>query len=138
VSLRSRRRENRHVKVPDRAIVSIGPALSLSFLLGLIAAMDLLGRSSRLELGLIGAIAVAVTGPLSVIGLHAGFVDELVVGILRGLLAAAAYALIYLGMIRFAALGQIALGCALFLAGGFAIYFLAQLRVRQPPAAPHG
>ncbi|HET8536040.1 MAG TPA: hypothetical protein VFL73_02570 [Solirubrobacteraceae bacterium] len=123
------------MNVPDRAIVSIGPALSLSFLLGLIAAMELLGRSSRLELGLIGAAAVAITGPLSVIGLHASFFDGLVVGVLRGLLAAAAFALIYLGMIRFASLGEIALGLALFVAGGLAIYFLAQLRVRPPGPA---
>jgi mannose/fructose/N-acetylgalactosamine-specific phosphotransferase system component IID len=123
------------VKVPDRAVVSIGPALSLAFLLGLIAAMELLGRSSRLQLGLIGAVAVAVTGPLSVIGLHAGFFDRLFVGTLRGLLAACAFALIYLGMIRFAALGEIALGLALFVGGGLAIYFVAQLRVRPPGPA---
>jgi len=123
------------MQIPDRAIVSIGPALSLAFLLGLIAAMELLGRSSRLELGLIGAGAVVVTGPLSVIGLHAGFVDRMIVGILRGLLGAAAFALIYLGMIRFASLGEIALGLALFVAGGLAIYFLAQLRVRPPGPA---
>jgi hypothetical protein len=123
------------VNVPDRAIVSIGPALSLAFLMGLIAAMELLGRSSRLELGAIGAASVAITGPLSVIGLHAGFFDRLTVGILRGLLGAAAFALIYLGMIRFASLGEIALGLALFAAGGLAIYFLAQLRVRPPGAA---
>ena len=123
------------MNVPDRAIVSIGPALSLAFLLGLIAAMELLGRSSRLELGLIGAGAVVITGPLSVIGLRAGFFDRLIVGILRGLLGAAAFALIYLGMIRFASLGEIALGLALFVAGGLAIYFLAQLRVRPPGPA---
>jgi len=123
------------MQIPDRAIVSIGPALSLAFLLGLIAAMELLGRSSRLELGLIGAGAVVVTGPLSVIGLHAGLVDRMIVGILRGLLGAAAFALIYLGMIRFASLGEIALGLALFVAGGLAIYFLAQLRVRPPGPA---
>ena len=123
------------MKIPDRAVVSIGPALSLAFLLGLIAAMELLGRSSRLELGLVGAGAVAITGPLSVIGLRAGFIDRLTVGILRGLLAAAAFALIYLGMIRFASLGEIALGLALFVAGGLAIYFLAQLRVRPPGPA---
>ena len=123
------------MNVPDRAIVSIGPALSLAFLLGLIAAMELLGRSSRLELGLIGAGAVVITGPLSVIGLRAGFFDRLIVGVLRGLLGAAAFALIYLGMIRFASLGEIALGLALFVAGGLAIYFLAQLRVRPPGPA---
>ena len=125
--------QNTDMNIPDRAIVSIGPALSLSFLLGLIAAMQLMGRSSRLELGVIGAIAVAITGPLSVIGLHAGFFDRMIVGILRGLLAAAAYALIYLGMIRFASLGEIGLGLGLFVAGGLAIYFVAQLRVMGPP-----
>ena len=124
------------MNVPDRAIVSIGPALSLAFLLGLIAAMDLMGRSARLSLGLIGAVVVAVTGPLSVIGLRASPSDRIVVGLLRGLLAAAAFALIYLGMIRFAALGEIALGLALFIGGGFAILFLAQLRVRPPLVAP--
>jgi hypothetical protein len=116
--------------MPDRAIVSIGPALSLAFLMGLMAAMELLGRGARLRLGLIGAIIVALTGPASVIGLRGGLVDRLVVGVLRGLLAAAAFALIYLGMIRFAALGEIALGLALFVIGGLAILALAQLRVR--------
>ena len=124
------------MKTPDRAIVSIGPALSLAFLLGLIAAMDLMGRSARLELGLIGAITVAITGPLSIIGLRAGIAERLTVGILRGLLGAAAFALIYLGMLKFAELGEIALGLALFVGGGFAIYFLAQLRV-QPPGTAH-
>jgi mannose/fructose/N-acetylgalactosamine-specific phosphotransferase system component IID len=123
------------VKIPDRAVVSIGPALSLAFILGLIAAMELLGRSGRLQLGLVGAIAVALTGPLSVVGLRAGLLDRLVVGVLRGLLAACVFALIYLGMIRFAALGEIALGLALFVAGGLATYFLAQLRVRPPGPA---
>lgn len=119
--------------VPDRAIVSIGPALSLAFLLGLIAAMDLMGRGARLSLGLIGAVVVALTGPASVIGLRAGLADRVIVGVLRGLLAAAAFALIYLGMIRFAALGEIALGVALFLGGGLAILSLTQLRVDPPP-----
>jgi mannose/fructose/N-acetylgalactosamine-specific phosphotransferase system component IID len=118
------------MKMPDRAVVSIGPALSLAFILGLIAAMELLNRAARLDLGVIGFIAVAITGPLSVIGLRAGVLDRLVVGVLRGLLAAFAFALIYLGMIKFASLGEIALGIALFIAGGLAILALAQLRVR--------
>jgi hypothetical protein len=101
------------MKIVDRAILSIGPALSLAFLLGIIAAMDLLGRDARLRLGLIGAVVVALTGPASVIGL----------------LAAAAFALIYLGMIKFAHFGDIALGVALFIAGGLAMLPLAQLRV---------
>jgi hypothetical protein len=117
------------MKIVDRAILSIGPALSLAFLLGIIAAMDLLGRDARLRLGLIGAVVVALTGPASVIGLRAGIFDRLVVGVLRGLLAAAAFALIYLGMIKFAHFGDIALGVALFIAGGLAMLPLAQLRV---------
>jgi len=124
------------MNIPDRAIVSVGPALSLAFILGLIAAMELLGRSSRIELGAVGAIAVAITGPLSVIGLRGGFFDRLTVGILRGLLAAAAFALIYLGMVKFAGLGEIALGLGLFIGGGLAILALGQLRV-QPPGAAH-
>src|SRR4051812_4117469 len=98
--------------------------------------MDLMGRSSRLELGLIGAITVAITGPLSIIGLRAGIAERLTVGILRGLLGAAAFALIYLGMLKFAELGEIALGLALFVGGGLAIYALGQLRI-QPPGAAH-
>jgi mannose/fructose/N-acetylgalactosamine-specific phosphotransferase system component IID len=123
------------MKMPDRAVVSIGPALSLAFLLGLIAAMELLNRRARLDLGLIGFVAVAVTGPLSVIGLRARLGDRLIVGVLRGLLAACAFALIYLGMVKFASLGEIALGVGLFVAGGLAVLALAQLRVRQPPGA---
>jgi mannose/fructose/N-acetylgalactosamine-specific phosphotransferase system component IID len=119
------------MKMPDRAVVSIGPAVSLAFLLGLIAAMELLGRDARLRLGLIGFIAVALTGPASIIGLRAGLGDRLFVGVLRGLLAACAFALIYLGMIKFVGLGKIALGLALFVAGGLAILPLAQLQARQ-------
>ena len=98
--------------------------------------MDLLGRSSRIELGAIGAILVVITGPLSVIGLPGGIADRLIVGILRGLLAAAAFALIYLGMVKFAGLGEIALGLGLFIGGGLVILALGQLRV-QPPGAAH-
>jgi hypothetical protein len=121
------------VKIADRAVLSIGPALSCAFILGLIAAMDLLNRGPRLRLGLIGAAVVLATGPLSVIGLRAGFVDRLVVGVLRGLLAALMFALIYLGMIKFASLGEIALGLALFIAGGLLMLPLMELRVGLRP-----
>jgi uncharacterized membrane protein HdeD (DUF308 family) len=116
--------------MPDRAIVPLMTAGAAGFITGVIAAVEEMSGSSALLLGLIVGALVALSGALSVVKTPGEESERWVVGALRALLAAAAFACLYAGLLKMLRDGSI-LGIALIIIAALFAGILTRLRVRD-------
>jgi len=116
--------------VPDRAIIPLFIAGAAGFLCGIIAAVTEMYGTAALTLGIIVGIGVVASGVVSVVKTEGEESERRIVGLLRGLTAAAVFGFLYVGLFHALRDGS-ALGLlAMFLAGGFA-FLLTRFRVRD-------
>ena len=94
--------------MPDRAIVSLLPALALGFICGIVVSTLQLEDTPTLLVGLVGVIAVVLAGFSSVFGVRADAGEKTLVGALRAACAAGVFICIYLFMLGFLRDGSIA------------------------------
>jgi hypothetical protein len=87
--------------MPDRAIISLLPALALGFICGIIASALLLSDTGNLVVGLVGAVATALAAGSSVFGVRAEGDEKAIVAGLRIALAIGLFASIYLFILGF-------------------------------------
>jgi uncharacterized membrane protein HdeD (DUF308 family) len=116
--------------MPDRAIIPLMTAGAAGFITGVIAAVEEMSGSSAVVLGLIVGVFVALSGALSVVRAPGEESERWVVGLLRGLLAVAAFACLYAGLLKTLRDGSI-LGIVLIVFAAVFAGILTRLRVRD-------
>ena len=116
--------------MPDRAIIPLIAALAGGFITGVITAVTQTYSPQTLIIGLIVGFFVFVASFASVIKAEGEEQERWIVGALRGLVAAACFGFLYVGLFHALRDGS-ALGVlAIFVAGFFAL-LLSRFRVRD-------
>jgi hypothetical protein len=116
--------------MPDRAIIPLFVAVAAGFIAGCIAAITEMYGSGAFTLGLILAVAVFATGVVSVVKTEGEESERRIVGVLRGLVAAACFGFLYVGLFHALRDGSI-LGLLAVAVGGFFALLLTRFRVRD-------
>ena len=117
--------------MPDRAIISLLPALALGFICGIVVSTLQLEDTPTLIVGVVGVIAVVLAGFSSVFGVRADSGEKTIVGALRAACAVALFACVYLFILGFLRDGK-PLGAMVWLVLAFAFAMvLTRLRVRD-------
>jgi hypothetical protein len=116
--------------MPDRAIIPLLGSLTAGFIVGVIASVEEMSGSSAVTLGIVVGVLVALTGPASVIKADGEESERRVVGALRALLAVAAFACLYAGLLKMLRDGSI-FGVILVLIAAVFAGLLTRLRVRD-------
>ena len=116
--------------MPDRAIIPLFVAVAAGFIAGTIAAITEMYGAGAVTLGLIVAVAVFATGVVSVVKIEGEESERRVVGVLRGLVAAACFGFLYTG-IFFALRDGSPLGLLAIAASVFFGILLTRFRVRD-------
>src|SRR3954471_23225199 len=116
--------------MPDRAVVPLFVAIAAGFICGTIAAITESYGGTVVAIGLLVGAGVLVVGVVSVVKAPGEERERWIVGALRGLVAAACFGFLYVGLFHALRDGS-ALGVlAMFVAGGFAL-LLTRFRVRD-------
>ena len=116
--------------MPDRAIISLLPAVALGFICGIIVSPLQLEDGPTLAVGVVGALVVLAVGFSSVFGVRADSEEKTMVGALRGACAVGIFVCIYLFMLGFLREGSALAIIWIPLAVVFAV-MLTRLRVRD-------
>ena len=116
--------------MPDRAIIPLFLAAAAGFIAGVIMAISEAYGGVVLTVGLILGIAVFASGVVSVVKTPGDEQERRIVGVLRGLVAAACFGFLYVGMFHALRDGSILGVLAIAVAGFFAI-LLTRFRVRD-------
>ena len=94
--------------MPDRAIISLLPALSLGFICGIVASTLQLQDTPTLVVGIVGALVVVLAGISSVFGVRADGGEKAMVAGLRAACAVGVFVSIYLFILGFLREGSVA------------------------------
>ena len=94
--------------MPDRAIISLLPALALGFICGIVVSTLQLEDTPTLLVGLFGVVVVVLAGFSSVFGVRADGGEKAMVGGLRAACAVGVFVCIYLFMLGFLRDGSVA------------------------------
>src|SRR4051794_6142976 len=116
--------------MPDRAIIPVFIAVAAGFIAGTIVAITEAYGATALTIGLVVGAAVFATGVVSVVKTPGEESERRIVGVLRGLVAAACFAFLYVGLFHALRDGSILGLLAIFVAGFFAL-LLTRFRVRD-------
>jgi hypothetical protein len=116
--------------VPDRAIIPLFVAGAAGFLCGVIAAVTEMYGGGALALGVIVGLGVFAAGVASVVKTPGEERERWIVGALRGLVAAALFGFLYVGLFHALRDGSILGVLAMGVAGFFAL-LLTRFRVRD-------
>jgi hypothetical protein len=116
--------------MPDRAIIPLFVAVAAGFIAGTIAAITEAYGGTALAIGLIVGVAVFATGVVSVVKTPGEESERRIVGVLRGLVAAACFAFLYVG-IFYALRDGSPLGLLAIAAAAFFGLLLSRFRVRD-------
>ena len=116
--------------MPDRAIIPLFVAIAAGFIAGTIAAITEMYGGTALTLGLIVGVAVFAVGVVSVVKAPGEESERRIVGVLRGLVAAACFGFLYVGIFHALRDGSV-LGLLAIVAGGFFGLLLTRFRVRE-------
>jgi len=116
--------------MPDRAIIPLFIAIAAGFITGVIMAITEAYGTTALVVGLIVGLGVVASGVASVVKVPGEERERWIVGALRGLVAAACFGFLYVGMFHALRDGSILGVLAIFVAGFFAI-LLTRFRVRD-------
>ena len=116
--------------MPDRAIVPLFVAVAAGFIAGVIMAISEAYGATVLTLGVILGVVVFATGVVSVIKAPGEESERRIVGVLRGLVAAACFGFLYVGIFHALRDGSI-LGILAILVAGFFAVLLTRFRVRD-------
>ena len=122
--------------MPDRAIISLLPALALGFICGIVVSTLQLEDTPTLIVGLVGALVVVGAGLSSVFGVRADSTEKSLVGALRAACAVGVFVCIYLFMLGFLRDGSIAAIIWLPLAAGLAIV-MTRIAIRDSARDEH-
>jgi hypothetical protein len=116
--------------MPDRAILSLLPPLSLGFIAGVIASALIVSSGTAFAIGLAGAVLVALAAMSSVFGVRGPAGEKLTVALLRGACSVALFVATYLFLLSF--FGNQMLQALVWIVLAFAFGFvISQLRVRE-------
>jgi drug/metabolite transporter (DMT)-like permease len=116
--------------MPDRAIIPLFVAVAAGFITGCIAAITEMYGAGAVTLGLVVGIGVFVAGVASVVKTEGEESERRIVGVLRGLVAAACFAFLYVG-IFFALRDGNPLGLLSIAFAAFLAVLLTRFRVRE-------
>jgi hypothetical protein len=116
--------------MPDRAIIPLFVAVAAGFIAGTIAAITESYGGTVVLIGLLVGVLVAATGAVSVVKAPGEESERWIVGALRGLVAAACFGFLYVG-IFYALRDGSALGLLAVLVAGFFALLLTRFRVRD-------
>ena len=116
--------------MPDRATIPLLVAVSAGFITGCIAAITEMYGGGALTLGLLVGVAVFAAGVVSVVKTEGEESERRIVGVLRGLVAAACFGFLYVGIFHALRDGSI-LGLLAIVVGGFFGLLLTRFRVRE-------
>jgi formate/nitrite transporter FocA (FNT family) len=116
--------------MPDRAIIPLIAALAGGFITGVITAVTQTYSPQTLIIGLIVGVFVFAAGFVSVIRAEGEEQERWIVGALRGLVAAATFGFLYVGLLIAVRDGNIVGLLFLLLAAVFAV-LLTRFRVRD-------
>ena len=119
--------------MPERAIISLLPALSLGFILGVLVAVTQLTATGRTIIGAVAAALVFAAGLASVVKARGRSSEKGIVALLRAGLGAALFCFIYVALLAFLGEGAVLLALA-FLAGAI-VLALVLARVKVAPEA---
>ena len=116
--------------MPDRAIIPLLVAVAAGFIAGCIAAITESYGGTVLVLGLLVGLVVFASGVVSVIKTPGDERERWIVGGLRGLVAAAVFGFLYVGLFHALRDGSFLGLLAMAVAGFFAV-LLTRFRVRD-------
>jgi hypothetical protein len=116
--------------MPDRAIVPLFIAVAAGFISGTIAAITELYGGAAVTLAVIVGVGVFASGVASVVKTPGEESERRIVGVLRGLVAAACFAFLFAG-IFFALRDGNFVGILLIAIAGFFALLLTRFRVRD-------
>jgi drug/metabolite transporter (DMT)-like permease len=116
--------------MPDRAIIPLFVAIAAGFIAGTIAAITESYGGTVVVIGLLVGAVVVATGVASVVKTPGEERERWIVGALRGLVAAACFGFLYVG-IFYALRDGSPLGLLAVVAAGFFALLLTRFRVRD-------
>jgi hypothetical protein len=117
--------------MPDRAIISLLPALSAGFICGIIASALILGAGGTLAVGIAGGLLVAAAAGSSVFGVRGDTGEKAIVSALRAACAVALFACVYLFILGFLRDGKPVVALVWLVLGGCFAGVITRLRVRE-------
>lgn len=115
--------------MPDRAIIPLTIAVMGGFFCGLVGSVLLLDDPSILAIAVVGTVASALAGAVSVVGVRGE--GHVTVAILRAFYAALLFLAVDLGLVQFLRNGSFGLALVLWIGGGLAAGMLVAPRVRS-------
>jgi drug/metabolite transporter (DMT)-like permease len=116
--------------MPDRAIIPLFVAIAAGFIAGTIAAITESYGGTVVVIGVLVGIVVLATGVASVVKAEGEESERWIVGALRGLVAAACFGFLYVG-IFYALRDGSPLGVLSVVVAGFFAVLLTRFRVRD-------